>query len=418
MGEQPLPERAAPPPTAVVLCAGRGGLGAVRALHKHGVPTVAIAFDPQDPVLDSRIPIRKLCLPAEPPEVFEDHLRAVLREPQDRRQALIPTSDQASSFIRKYRDELAADFGFCLPDGRLVDALNDKAEETRLIASLGIPVPRTAQPLPTSCSELERIVGLPVIVKPRSFEHKHRLSRKNVVLRTRGELEAFYESHGDALDVLIAQEVVPGADDTLWLCSGTFNRRHEFVEGLVKRKIRMSPPHFGVCSFAVSASNPEVLELTARLGSRLRYTGHVSVEFKWDHRERLYKYIELNPRLPASVALDEASGVPTVWNTYRVALGEDVEAVAPRQRDGVVYLMPLDDAYNRLKDGESLGAILRHYLAWGLHKRVGPHFAWNDPWPGIVHIWTFFRKPAASRLRRFGTAAARMFGLRRRPNAN
>jgi predicted ATP-grasp superfamily ATP-dependent carboligase len=169
----------------------------------------------------------------------------------------------------------------------------------------------------------------------------------------------------------------------------------------VKRKIRMSPPHFGVCSFAVSASNSEVLELTARLGSRLGYTGHVSLEFKWDHRDGLYKYIELNPRLPASVALDEASGVPTVWNTYRVALGEDVEPVASRQRDGVIYLMPLDDAYNRLKDGERLGAILAHYLAWSLHRRVGPHFAWHDPLPGLVHIWTFLRKPAVERYQRF-----------------
>ena len=83
-------------------------------------------------------------------------------------------------------------------------------------------------------------------------------------------------------------------------------------------------------------------------------------------------------------------------------------------RDGVVYLMPLDDAYNRLKDGESLAAILWHYLTWGLHRRVGPHFAWDDPWPGVVHVWDFVRKPAVERLQRLGSRAKHALGRPRK----
>ena len=80
---------------------------------------------------------------------------------------------------------MAAHFDFCLPDGRLVDMLNDKAEETRLVAALGIPVPRTAQPLPTRWEDLVEAVGLPMIVKPRSYEYKRRLSRKNAAVFAR-----------------------------------------------------------------------------------------------------------------------------------------------------------------------------------------------------------------------------------------
>jgi len=403
-------------PTAVVLCEGPGGLGVVRALHRHGVPTIAIAQERGAPVLSSRFPRRKIRVSATPLGTFDDRQRSVLAGLGEERPVLIPTSDRLAAFMLRYRDELAARFDFCLPDGRLVDLLNDKAEETRLIASLGIPVPRTVQALPARWSELEQALGLPMIIKPRSFEHKGCLGRKNLVLRERAELQALYERHRDDLSVLIAQEVIPGPDETLWLCSATFNQRHELVEGLVKRKIRMSPPHFGVCSFAVSASNPEVLGLAARLGSGLRYTGHAALEFKWDHRDGLYKYIELNPRTPASVALDEASGVPTVWNTYRVARGEDVVPVAPRQRDGVVYLKLPEDLYNRLKDGETPAGILRHYLGWVFHKRVGAHFAWHDPLPGVVHIWRYLSNPIAERLRRFRTREWRRAGAPAAPS--
>jgi predicted ATP-grasp superfamily ATP-dependent carboligase len=301
----------------------------------------------------------------------------------------------------RHHDEIAQRFTFCLPPGSLVDALNDKAEETRLISSLGIPLPKTVQVLPASARDLQEMIALPIIIKPRSFRHVPRLGRKNLVLHTAADVQAFYDSHGAARDVFIAQEVIPGPDDTLWLCSATFNHRHELVQGAVKYKLRMVPPHFGVSSFAVSASNPAILELVAALGAKLGYVGHMAAEFKWDHRDGLYKYIELNPRIPGSVALDDACDAPTVWNTYRVSLGEDVEPVTRSQRDGVVYVQPLEDIYHRLKDGESPGAISRHYLTWALHKRVGSYFVWNDPVPALLYTWRFFRRPILRRLRRW-----------------
>lgn len=387
-------------PRAVVLCEGPGGLGIVRALSRRGVSTTAIFFNRREPVRWSRFPARKILVEVQEQRMFGERVYAALPELRGHRPVLVPSSDRTASFMLEHRDDLAKQFAFCLPDGGLVDRLNDKAEETRLIAALGFPIPKTVHPFPPSSSDLETVLGLPILIKPRSFEHKRRLRTKTALLRTSVQVAAFYKEHSHELDCFIAQEVVPGADDTLWLCSGTFNHRHELVEGLVKRKIRMSPPHFGVCSFAISASNSTVLDLTAKLGKALRYTGHAALEFKWDHRDGLYKYIELNPRTPASVALDEASGVPTVWNSYRVARGECPEPVSSCQRDGVVYLILLEDMYHRMKDGERLGAILLHYLRYAFHKRVGPHFAWDDPFPGFADTWTFVRNLVGARLRR------------------
>jgi predicted ATP-grasp superfamily ATP-dependent carboligase len=132
------------------------------------------------------------------------------------------------------------------------------------------------------------------------------------------------------------------------------------------------------------------------LEERLGYTGHASIEFKWDHRDGLYKYIEINPRIPASVSLDEASDVSTVWTTYRLALGDDVAASPLRQRDGVIYVKLLEDVVNRLADGERLAAILRQYLRLIFKRRVGAHFTWHDPRPGLAFALWFGRARWAS----------------------
>lgn len=385
---------------AVVLCDGPGGLGAVRALHRHDVPVIAIVFDARESVLASRLPIRTIRCPTGP-EGFEANLYRCLQNLDGDRPVLIPTSDRAVAFLSKHAVALGERFDFCIVPDDLVHRLNDKREETELISSLGIPVPKTANTIPACREELADMIGLPMIIKPRSFEHLHRLGRKNLLLRTAADLDAFYASHGDVRECLIAQEVIPGADENLWLCSATFNRRHELIDALVKRKLHTAPPHFGVVSFGVSTSNAKVLELTASVGAKLRYSGHLGMEFKWDARDGRYKYIELNPRLPASVALDEAAGVPTVFNTYRVARGDDVRPVAQRQRDGVIFLDMLNDAYHRRTDGESAATIAWDYLACSLRKRVGPHFAWNDPLPGFYFAANFLRRPIARRLERW-----------------
>lgn len=377
--------------TAVVLCEGAGGLGAIRALHKHRVPTVAVAFDRQATVLASRLPRRKIHVDAGGAGDLDAGLLAALRPLGSEHPVLLPTSDRMVAFMHRNESALAEAFSFCLPDARLAETLNDKHAETRLIASLAVPLPRTVQDLPARALDLERVLGLPLIIKARSSEHKPVLGRANVVATTREQLEAFYQKHAASLASVLAQEVIPGADDTLWLCSGVFNRRHQLVQALVKRKLRMSPPHFGVCSLAVSAVNRDVLDLARLLGERLGYTGHASIEFKWDHRDGLYKYIEVNPRIPASVSLDEASDVSTVWTTYRLALGDDVAAGPLRQRDGVVYVKLLEDVVNRLADGERLGAILSQYLRLLFKRRVGAHFTWHDPRPGLAFALGFGR---------------------------
>ena len=198
--------------------------------------------------------------------------------------------------------------------------------------------------------------------------------------------------------------MIPGPDDTNWVCSGTFDRAHELLDCTIKRKLGMAPAHFGVATYAVSASNPVVLELARRLGKALRYSGSFGIEWHWDHRDGSYKYMELNPRFPLTIEFDDFCGLPTVWNTYRVAVDEHATFEPGIQRDGLVYLDPVDDMKARLADGERFWTIVGDYLRMLPRKKDGLHFAWDDPGPGLWITWRVIKAGIQRIIRRAGLA--------------
>jgi len=370
------------PPPAVVLAADINGLGVVRSLHSAGVPTIAVATDARDPLLRSRLPVGKWLVPAAPDaeQALLDTLTLIAGE----RPVLIPTSDAYMAFMLKHREALAQHFAFCLPSSPLAESLLDKQAQAELVGALGLPMPATVLQLASPRDERLERLGLPVIFKPRSFANRHLLGCKNVVVHTAFERDRFLARHANALPGLVAQEVVPGEDDQLWVCNCTFDKDHALVAAFTFRRLGLAPAHFGVTSYAVSHLNEKVVELAARLGRGLGYVGPAMVEFKRDRRDNQYKFIELNPRLGMCNAFDTRCGVENVLHAYRMALGQRPEAVARRQRDRVMFLSLFDDLNARRSDGAGLVASLRGYLRYLGRPHVGAYFAWNDPVPGGV----------------------------------
>jgi D-aspartate ligase len=135
-----------------------------------------------------------------------------------------------------------------------------------------------------------------------------------------------------------------------------------------------------------------VLDLVRRLGKALGYCGHAAIELHWDYRDGSYKYLELNPRINLTVEFDDVCGVPTVWNTYRVAL-DGYPSFAPAvQRDGLLYLDLVDDLKARLDDGERFWSIVVDHARTLPRKRGGVYLAWDDLRPAF---WIAGRLAAA-----------------------
>lgn len=368
-----------------------------------------LAYDASDPALRSRHAARRVRVEGDTDQQKERHLLSLLSDMPDEGAVIIATSDRLVSLVSNHQDELLPKFRFRLPPRDVLDALNDKRRETALIEELGFPVPKTVQEVPDTPAALAERLRLPIIFKPYLYSAESVFPLKNAVVTRRDQLDEFYLEWRKALPVLLAQEVIPGPDSASWICSCTYDERHELLDCGIKQKLRAFPPHFGGSTFAVSRHNEEIIELTKRLGKALRYVGHAGIEFRWDERDNEYKYIEINPRMPANVGFDEACGLRTVWNSYRVSAGEPPEEPVRRQRDGVWYLDLKHDLRSSGADGipkaRFLADALRRIL---LGRTSGPYFAWDDPLPGMVVAARFCGNFLCSLGQRSGLRAGRL----------
>ncbi len=390
-------------PLAVVLSSGMNGLGAVRTLSERGVPVAVIGETPEDIALNSRYPVARHFLGQKRTEEGVDELCRLLAGLDAERAVLIPTSDWFVSALRSERMSLRPGFTPVAPDGALARMLVDKAEETARIGAI-LPIPETVTPLPGTAEELLARLRLPIIVKPRSFAHMC-IGGKNVVLRSAQDARDFYERFPGVRERVVAQEIIEGPDDNLWVCHAAFGPGGRIASAFTFRRLRLSPPHYGVTSYAVSEANPEVVRLVARLGEALAYSGPAMVEFKWDPRDGTYRYIELNPRLGLANYLDARSGAGTAFVSYQLAAGLPVPPIEA-QRDGVIFVSLYEDVYSRRRDGETLMQIAGHYLRDAGRRHVFAYWSLRDPWPAAVMCWRQGRQivGALSRKLRSGVA--------------
>lgn len=369
--------------TAVILSSDAVGLGAVRSLHQGDVPTVVVMTDPWEPVRASRYGDKILV----PPSADRDGalLEVLSRIEDDPPPVLIPTSDHLAYFVSKYRPTLETRFRCCIPSDAAINTVLDKARDTQQLAGSQIPFPRTVQMLPSSPATLVRDLGLPLIVKPRTFIDKENLGWRNVVITSLGDAEAFYRENLTRFGKVIAQELIPGPDTDLWECMSLFNPESEIVRAFTFRKLSTMPAHYGATARGRSERNEALVSVAQAIGKRLQYVGIADIDFKYDARDGQYKYLELNPRLGLCHHFGTRCGVNLTLDAYRQSCGERLTKNGT-QVEGRTFLAVLEEIGARLHSGDSLLKILRTVLVALLVAPVGPYFAEDDPLPGPFSV--------------------------------
>lgn len=368
-------------PLAVVLSSDAVGLGAVRSLRLGGIPTAVVMMDPWEPVRASRYG-KKYLVPktTDPDAAILDVLSKV---DNGERPVLIPTSDHLTYFVSKHRARLEQRFRCCIPPDSAIQVVLDKAKDTALLGGTGIPLPRSVQNLPSSPADLIKALGLPLIIKPRTFVDKENLGWRNVIVRSQHDAEEFYRESRAQFGSVIAQELIPGPDDTLWECICLFDDRHEIVRTFTFQKRSTMPAHYGATARGVSKRSDTLIGLASSVGKLLEYAGIADIDVKYDARDGQFKYLELNPRLGLCHYFGTRCGVNLTLDAYRLACGESLPA-DPGQIDGRTFLAVLEEIGARLQSGDSFlavgGGVLKALAAWPFP--VGPYFAGNDVLPG------------------------------------
>lgn len=237
---------------------------------------------------------------------------------------LFPTRDDDVLFMDRFRQELAQHFRLVAPNPGALNACVDKWETYRHAQQAAVPTPKcwlieTEEGLRRSLPE----ITYPCVLKPASA-HAWRQGmnwqivggRKAIQVSSPDHLLLEYERVSRASGRLLVQELVPGADDCLWImaCYLDFNSRWE--AGFNIRKLVQYPEGFGTGCIVQAASREELVEPTRRLLENMHFSGIAEVEYKWDRETGLHKLIEVNPRPWDQHRLGKSCGTDLVYIAY------------------------------------------------------------------------------------------------------
>ncbi|MFM7785859.1 MAG: hypothetical protein ACKPE6_14645, partial [Gammaproteobacteria bacterium] len=364
--------------TAIVLANGLNGYGALRSLAKAGIRAIAVAPSKDDLSARSRLPERCIIVPMD--DAWERRVLAVLQGIDvPAGTPLLACSDRAAVFLQNNQQVLSRRFGLLIPGGTVIETLNDKRTELELMLAHGIPVPASVTHVADTVESAPPL-RLPVIIKPRTYEGYSLIKAKNVIVRTAASWSEFHREYAQHLDAFVAQEIIEGPDENLWVCNATVDREHRIARFFSFRRLGTAPSHFGVTSFAESCHNEALSQRVQQIACALSYVGPLMVEFKFDPITQQYLYLETNPRLGMCNWFDTACGVNNVEAVCSLSAGLSLQA-GTAQREGILYLHALADLTARLENRESLLSIARRYARALRSPVVWAIFTLRDPIP-------------------------------------
>ena len=363
-------------PYVIILANGLNGLGAVRSAAHAGLRTYTLLTSQTDLSAYSRYSQYRFLLPATPGVEDIRPILDHLYRNEDGPGVLLACSDLAAELLGKLKTEGYSHHHLIVPTSETTEILNDKKLECQSMEEGGITLPKTYYELATDVPD-----AFPIIIKPRTFREYAVLGAKNVIVNTRAELEEFRERFRGKLERFIAQEVIEGDDDNLWVCNVTFGLNKELSACFVFNRLGTMPSHYGVTSLAISRENQVLRDECAKIGKALNYSGPAMIEFKKDQNSGNYFYIETNPRLGMCNWFDTRCGINNILACTQVAYGNPV-AFAP-QKNNRVYWNFFGDLVARLEDRENLFAVLFRYIGLLRYRRVAALFYWKDPHPAF-----------------------------------
>lgn len=365
---------------AVILTAGVNGLGAVRSLAKMGVKPIVVS-EAGDLARRSKHCFMSYVFEAD--DNWEESLSSLLHDIDLPFLApLIACSDKTANFICKHKHDLEKKYSLLCNTKELCLVLNDKRLEVeQLRNNSNIVLPETI----TNLSQLNPSdktcpLRFPVIVKPRTSEHYKVIGAKNLILSDEPDWQSFVADYSNNLDCFIAQEIIRGEDETLWVCNATFDQSSEMVCAFTFKRLGTSPSHFGVTSIAISILNEEIIATVKEFAKTLGYVGPAMFEFKYESETGRYVYIETNPRLGMCNWFDTCCGINNVYATWLLAQDLEVDGYSD-QIENILYINFLTDFVARLEDRENPLKIIKRYFHALKYKRSYPFSLFGDPLP-------------------------------------
>ncbi len=243
----------------------------------------------------------------------DDKLEDKILSLADENTLLFPTSDDYIDFIVERYDNFSTKMQIGLPSLDIINTFNNKRNAYEYIQSLGIHQPISY--CPNSFEDVLKLadtIEYPIVVKPAIMHSFHKQFGKKAYLcldkDSLIEKVKFIHENKYPINQLILQEYLSGGAKTLY-SYGVYAENGEPQAWIMANRIRQNPMDFGnSTTFAISCQIPEIEESARKILSATKYTGLAEIEFMFDEKNRVYKFLEINTRAWKWHSISEAFG--------------------------------------------------------------------------------------------------------------
>jgi len=236
---------------------------------------------------------------------------------------IMPTNDSHVEILGKHKSMLSGYFKVSTENIEILKYFFNKRLTYKLTKDLNIPIPKTW--MPNDWSDIESMdIKYPCIIKPAVMHTFYSETGKKVfVCDNAEELKRNYKRAISIIsqDEIIIQDIIPGNSEHQYSVCFMFNGENPFVT-LTVRRARQHPPDFGnATTYAETVDIPELVEYAKKILKKVNYKGVCEVEFKYDKRDHIYKFLEVNPRTWKWHSIAEKSDSPILMSLYNYMYG-------------------------------------------------------------------------------------------------
>lgn len=307
----------------------------------------------------------------------------------DKDTLLFPTSDDYIDFIVEHYDNLKGKMQIGLPSIDVIHIFNNKRNAYEYIQSLGVH-----QPISYCPNTIEDIIELadnikyPIVVKPAIMHSFHKQFGKKAYLCNDKESlidkVRYIDENKYPINQILLQEYLSGGAKTLY-SYGVYAENGEPQAWLIANRIRQNPMDFGnSTTFALTCQIPEIEEAARKILKATCYSGLAEIEFMYDEKIGVYKFLEINTRAWKWHSISEAF----CWgfmselilnknnNLRNFITSNETKAWVERLTDYAVVLKEL------LKNKMKLSEVIKSYKI----KKVNAVWSWKDIRPALMYI--------------------------------
>lgn len=317
-----------------------------------------------------------------------NHLKKVLHPFAGKHVLLFPTSDEYIEYLTDNYAELCQEYVLGIPKPDCVSIFADKRKTYQFAERLGIPHPKSWYP--NDMDDVRKISAtttFPVVIKPAVMYSFHKtFGKKAFRCDTADELISLCDMIRSKypIDGLVIQDFLSGGAESLF-SYGAMVVKGEPIAWVMANRIRQNPMDFGnSTTFAVTCDIPEMETSARNILKAVEYDGLAEVEFMYDDKEDVYKFLEINTRAWKWHSISMGLGFGFLSEMIHFYNGEKGDFHSEFRKIAWVerltdYTVALKSILNgRLK----IGNVLRSYC----QKKENAVWSWNDPLPALMYL--------------------------------